>query len=270
MNRTSRALVGVGSLLALGLGFAAARRRARRIELEGLVAVVTGGGRGLGHAIARELCARGCRVAICGRDAEVIERAVDELRAQGADAFGMSCDASDPEQVHRFVQAVVERYGVIDVLVNNAGQCFTGPAVELSPVDMFSALRNVFWVQYYPTMAVLPLMRRRRFGRIANVTSFGGKVPIPHQAAYVAGKYAATGWSQTLAVELAKEGIAVSTITPPPLRNGAPLHVHFNGQVGVSFAGSPARSPRRSLRPAPSARRAWWSTPSCTVIASAR
>jgi hypothetical protein len=73
-------------------------------------------------------------------------------------------------------------------------------------------------------------MRSRGFGRLANVTSIGGKLPIPHQAAYVAGKYAATGWSQTLRVELAGEGIAVSTVTPPPLRNGAPLHAHFNGR----------------------------------------
>jgi short-subunit dehydrogenase len=82
---------------------------------------------------------------------------------------------------------------------------------------------------------VLPHLRERGFGRIANITSIGGKLPIPHQAAYVAGKYAATGWSQTLAIELSRDGILVSTITPPPLRNGAPMHVHFNGQAESEF-----------------------------------
>jgi NAD(P)-dependent dehydrogenase (short-subunit alcohol dehydrogenase family) len=210
-------------------------RRARRLDLRGRVAVVTGGGRGLGLAITRELLARGCRVAICSRDGAVIERSVTALRARGFEVFGMACDASSPEQVQRFVQAVLERYGKIDLLVNNAGQCFVGPAAELSPSDMEKALRNIFWVQYHPTLAVLPHMRSRLFGRIANVTSFGGIVPVPHQSAYVAGKYAATGWSRTLATELRKDGVLVSTITPPPLRDGAPLYVHFNGDVEGEF-----------------------------------
>jgi NAD(P)-dependent dehydrogenase (short-subunit alcohol dehydrogenase family) len=181
------------------------------------------------------LIARGCSVAICGRDGETIERAVWTLQEEGADVFGMACDASQPEAVDRFIQAAQARFGRIDLLVNNAGQCFTGPASELLAADMASALRNIFWSQFYPTMAVLPLMRSRNFGRIANVTSFAGKVPIPHQAAYVAAKHAATGWSETLSVELAREGVYVSTIAPPPIRNGAPLSVHFNGDVEGEF-----------------------------------
>jgi NAD(P)-dependent dehydrogenase (short-subunit alcohol dehydrogenase family) len=183
--------------------------------------MITGGGRGLGLAIAREFLRHGCRLALCGRDGDVIARAVQELQGQGSDVFGASCDASDPVQVGGFVARVLERFGTIDVLVNNAGQCFVGPAVELETEDVEKALRNIFWVQYHPTMAVLPHMRSRRFGRIVNITSFGGKVPVPHQAAYAAGKYAATGWSETLSIELAKEGVYVSTLTPPPLSNGA-------------------------------------------------
>jgi len=212
------------------------KRRARRLDLRGRVAVVTGGGRGLGLAITRELLARGCRVAICGRESALIERSTSALRAQGFEVFGMACDASSANQVEVFVRAVIERYGKIDLLVNNAGQCFVGPAAELSPSDMEKALRNIFWVHYHPTAAVLPHMRSRLFGRIANITSFAGIVPVPHQAAYVAGKYAATGWSRTLGIELRKEGVLVSTITPPPLRDGAPLYVHFNGEVEGEFS----------------------------------
>jgi NAD(P)-dependent dehydrogenase (short-subunit alcohol dehydrogenase family) len=214
----------------------ALRRRARRIDLRGRVAIVTGGGRGLGLAITRELVRQGCRVAICGREAKVIRRAVEAFERAGAEVFGEACDASVAEQVQGFVDRVRARYGHIDVLVNNAGQCFVGPAPELSAKDMARALRHIFWTQYYPTMAVLPHLRERRFGRIANVTSFAGKVPVPHQSAYVAAKYAATGWSETLAAELDADGIGVSTITPPPLRNGAPLHVHYNGHVDGEFA----------------------------------
>ena len=110
-----------------------------------------------------------------------------------------------------------------------------GPAAELETADVELSLRNIFWVQHFPTMAVLPHMRGRKAGRIVNVTSFGGKFPTPHQAAYAAGKFAATGWSEMLATELRLEGIHVSTVTPPPLRDGAPLHVHFNGRAEEEF-----------------------------------
>jgi NAD(P)-dependent dehydrogenase (short-subunit alcohol dehydrogenase family) len=230
MGRTGLIALGVA-----GLSLAVATRRPRSLDLRGRVAVVTGGGRGLGLAITRELLRCGCRVAICGRDGEIIRRSVEELERQGFEIIGKACDASDPEQVKAFVDVVINNYGAVDILVNNAGQCFVGPAAELAPVDMQSALRNIFWVQYHPTMALLPHMRNRGFGRIVNVTSLAGKLPIPHQSAYTAAKYAATGWSQTLSIELASEGIEVSTITPPPLRNGAPLHVNFNGDREAEF-----------------------------------
>lgn len=209
--------------------------RRRRLDLTGRVAIVTGGGRGLGLAVTRALVAEGCQVAICGRDGEVIQAAVKSLRQQGAEVWGSACDAADQTQVARFVHDVIERFGKIDILVNNAGQCYVGPAVELSAEDVRTALRNIFWTHYHPTMAVLPHLRQNRFGRIINITSLSGKVPTPHQAAYVAGKYAATGWSQALAIELRREGIEVSTVTPPPLHNGAPLHAHFNGNRDAEF-----------------------------------
>jgi NAD(P)-dependent dehydrogenase (short-subunit alcohol dehydrogenase family) len=223
---------------AVGLGVLAARavaRERRRIPLRGAVAVVTGGGRGLGHAIVQELAREGCRLAICGRDGQVIGRAVTSLRAAGVEAIGYACDASDERDVTDFMGSVLARFGRIDVLINNAGQCFVGPAADLVPDDVEYALRNIFRAQYLPTMAVLPHMRRRGAGRIVNVTSIGGKLPTPHQAAYTAAKFAATGWSETLAIELRKDGIEVSTVTPPPLHNGAPLHAHFNGRAEEEF-----------------------------------
>ncbi len=231
MRRILGALGGLGLLF----GGTALFRRARGIDLGGCVAVVTGGGRGLGLAVSRELLRRGCKLAICGRDGTVIARALEELGQGSADVFGMVCDASVPAQVDDFIAQVLGRFERIDLLINNAGQCFAGPAVELLPADVEAALRNIFWVHFHPTMAVLPHMRARRFGRIVNVTSIGGKVPLPHLAAYAVGKFAATGWSQILAVELAKDGVLVSTITPPPLDNGASLTTHFNGDREREF-----------------------------------
>jgi NAD(P)-dependent dehydrogenase (short-subunit alcohol dehydrogenase family) len=228
--------MGAGLALAIaGASWAALSRSRRRLELNGRVAIVTGGARGLGLAITRALVRQGCRVAICGRDGETVLRCVEQLRTEGATIMGQACDLGDPDQATAFVQTVVEAYGAVDILVNNAAQCYVGPASELDSLDMQLALRNIFWAQFYPTKALLPQMRARRFGRIVNITSIGGKLPIPHQAAYVAAKHAATGWSETLALELEHEGITVSTLTPPPLRNGAPLHAHYNGRREAEF-----------------------------------
>lgn len=238
MPHRSRRLELLGNAFAMAagvLGAAMMLRRLHRLELSGKVVVITGGGRGLGLAIARAFAERGCRIAICGRDSDVIQQAVTALRAVGVDVLGADCDASDPVAAEKFIGQVLEYFGALDVLVNNAGQCFVGPAVQLRPDDIEYAIRHIFWVHYYPTMAVLPHMRQRQAGSIVNITSVGGKMPLPHQAAYTVGKYAATGWSETLTTELAHEGIRVSTITPPPLRDGAPLHVHFNGDVEEEF-----------------------------------
>lgn len=236
MARTASGVMRTLGLVAgAGLLLSAAARRARRIDLRGRVVMITGGARGLGFAIAKAFLQRGCKLAICGRGADAVASAVEDLRKQGADVFGAPCDAGDAEQVRAFVAQVVERFGSIDVLVNNAGQCFAGPVSQLDAETVEKALHGIFWLQFHPTMAVLPHMRARRFGRIVNITSIAGKLPVAHQAAYSTGKYAATGWSESLALELAREGVHVSTLTPPPLRNGAPLNVHFNGSAEEEF-----------------------------------
>jgi NAD(P)-dependent dehydrogenase (short-subunit alcohol dehydrogenase family) len=231
-----KALAALGLAAGLALLASGVARRARRLDLRGKVVVVTGGGRGLGYAIASEFARRGSRLAICGRDELEVASAAAELRRQGAEVFDAVCDVSEGPSVRGFIEQVVAHLGPIDVLINNAAECFVGPAVALREADVERALRNIFWASYHPTMAALPQMRARRRGRIVNVTSIGGKVGLPHMAAYAAGKFAVTGFSETLAVELAKEGIYVSTVTPPPLRNGAQLASHFGGQREQEFA----------------------------------
>src|SRR3954454_2149431 len=114
---------GIGWLAALGLAagaggaVAAAVRGARKIDLRGRVVVITGGGRGLGFGIAEEFLKRGCRLAICGRDGDVIAEAVEAFKRRGGDVLGMACDGSDPAQVHTFVSRVMNDFGTIDILV---------------------------------------------------------------------------------------------------------------------------------------------------------
>ena len=128
------------ALVLAGASWAAIERRRRRLDLRGRVAIVTGGARGLGLTITRALVRQGCRVAICGRDAEIVQRCVEQLRAEGATVLGQGCDVSDPSQAGAFVNTVVETYGTVDVLVNNAAQCYVGPAPELDALDMQHAL----------------------------------------------------------------------------------------------------------------------------------
>jgi NAD(P)-dependent dehydrogenase (short-subunit alcohol dehydrogenase family) len=254
--------LGRAAAIAAGTGIAAAvvanaaTRRARRIDLAGRVVMITGGGRGLGRQIAEEVAQQGAKLAICGRDAEEIAEATAALRAQGTEVLGAPCDAADPDQVNAFVQRVIDRFGRIDVLVNNAGQGFVGPFSALRAEHMEDAMRNIFWVQYYPTMAVVPHMRWQGFGRIVHISSIGGKMPVPHLASYTAAKHAVTGWAHTIGAELAADNIHVSVITPPPLRDGAPLFGWYNGQREQEFlwfsamANAPLMSsnPRRVAR----------------------
>ncbi|MFO0889158.1 MAG: SDR family oxidoreductase [Isosphaeraceae bacterium] len=249
-------MAALGIAAGAGAAAAAAIRAARRIDLRDRVVIVTGGSRGLGHTIAEEFLHRGAKLAICSRHRDELTRAEEDFRRRGGDVLGVTCDLMERTQAEAFIAKVLDHFGRIDILVNNAGQCFVGPAVELTPEDLDHALRGIFWCQYYPTMAVLPHMRSRRFGRIVNVTSIGGKVPTPHMAAYNTAKYASTGWSETLAVELAKEGIRVSTVTPPTLKDGALMPVHFNGRAEeeLLWFGRSLTSPLRATDPRRAAR----------------
>jgi NAD(P)-dependent dehydrogenase (short-subunit alcohol dehydrogenase family) len=232
--------LGVTSLLvgAVGLGLAAraVARRLRRIDLRGKTVLITGGSRGLGLALARRLTAKGCRLAICARDEDELARVESELRERGADVFTASCDVTRPDQVEGFVQRVIERYGAIDALITSAATIRVGPLENMTERDFTDAMEDIFWGTFYPTMAVLPAMRKRRDGRIVHISSIGGKVAVPHLAPYSAAKFAVTGFSEGLRAELARENITVTTIAPGLMRTGGHLNAQFKGQPEKEYA----------------------------------
>src|SRR5512138_582830 len=164
------ATIALGTLLA---GRALARSR-RRFELHGRTALVTGGSRGLGLVLARELLRAGARVAICARDPDELSLAQADLQGNGARVLAIPCDVTDRSQVERMVATVRAELGPVDVLVNNAGTIQVGPADEMTPGDYEQALRVHFWGPFHTTLAVVPDMRRRRSGRIVNIASVGG------------------------------------------------------------------------------------------------
>src|SRR5262245_13594965 len=188
--------VGVGMLGLLRV------RRPQYWSLAGRVVLVTGGSRGLGLALARQLLAEGAQVAMCARDQDTLARARDDLERCGGSVLAVQCDVTDRDAVTRMVQNVTDHFGAIDALINNAGTIAVGP-VETMDVDDFSRAMNVnFWGPLYAILAVLPGMRRRRSGRILNVASIGGKISVPHLLPYSASKFALVGLSEGLRAEL--------------------------------------------------------------------
>ena len=211
-------------------------RRAREADLTGRVALVTGGSRGLGLLIARELIDAGCRVAICARDGRELDAARDELEASGAAVLTVPCDVSDRVQVDRMIEAVESELGPVDLLVNNAGLIQVGPLESLELSDFERAMEVNFWGAVYASLAVLPAMRRRGGGRIVNITSIGGKVAIPHLLPYDCAKFAVLGFSEGLRAEVARDGVSVTTVVPGLMRTGSPVNAFFKGDVEKEFA----------------------------------
>ncbi len=134
------------------------------------------------------------------------------------------------------VATVYQRFGNIDVLVNNAGVIQVGPLEVMTTEDFELAMQAHFWGPLNTIMAVLPSMRQRRAGRIVNISSIGGKVSVPHLVPYSASKFALVGLSKGLRAELAKDGITVTTICPGLMRTGSPRNADFKGQHRFEYA----------------------------------
>jgi short-subunit dehydrogenase len=226
------AAAGAGAALAIR----ALARKASEYSMRDRVVLITGGSRGLGLVMARELAREGASIAICARDEEELIRAHADLRQYGAQAFAVPCDVTDRAQAEGFVQASQEHFGRVDVLINNAGVIQVGPMEVMTLEDYEEAMKVHFWASLYTTLAVLPEMRRRREGRIVNISSIGGKISVPHLLPYSASKFALVGLSEGLRAELAKDGIVVTTVCPGLMRTGSPRNATFKGQHRAEYA----------------------------------
>ncbi|PSN14552.1 ketoacyl reductase [filamentous cyanobacterium CCT1] len=216
--------------LLFGLILLARLWRERGYDLRGKVVLITGGSRGLGLVMARQLAEAGARLAICARDEAELERAQSDLVQRGGEVLALTCDVTNQAQVEQMVQQVRERLGAIDILINNAGTDIVGPVENMALQDYNDLMQLHFWAPLYATYAVLPQMRERRAGRIVNISSVGGKVVSPHMVAYCASKFALTGLSAGLRIELARAGITVTTVCPGLIYTGVNDHALFKGQ----------------------------------------
>ena len=211
-------------------------RKISKYELKDRVVLITGGSRGLGLVLAREFALRGAKIGICARDEEELERAQVDLENRGASVFAFKCDVTNNSEVIGMVEAVRNHFGAIDVLVNNAGIIQVGPLETMNQEDFRRAMNTHFWGPLNTTLAVLPEMRRRKTGRIVNISSIGGKISVPHLVPYSASKFALVGLSKGLRSELAKDGISVTTVCPGLMRTGSPRNANFKGNHRAEYA----------------------------------
>lgn len=226
--------------MAAGLGAALVATRLSRarlgISFEGRVVVVTGGSRGLGLVMARMLVDEGARVVLLARDMGELQRAREDLEARGTgEVMTLRCDVRRRADVRAAVDTIVDQWRAIDVLINNAGVIQVGPLEHMAHEDFENAMATHFWGPLHLILEIAPVMRHRRFGRIVNISSIGGKIALPHLAPYSASKFALTGLSDALRAELDPYGIRVTTVAPGLMRTGSPLNAQFKGQHEAEY-----------------------------------
>ncbi len=177
-------------------------------------AVVTGGGRGIGAAVARALAEAGVSVVVAARSRDQIEGVAAELTGAGHKAWAVACDVTDHQEVEALLHEAQEKMGGVDVLVNNAGIAASAPlkAIELEQWNRIFAV-NVTGT-FLCTQAFVPAMIERGWGRVVNLASVAGKVGAPYIAAYAASKHAVVGFTRSVAAEVAAKGVTVNAVCP--------------------------------------------------------
>ncbi len=224
--------------VALGALLAARAMRRPRFSFRDKVVGITGGSRGLGLVLARELAGEGAHLVLVARDPHELQRARQDLeeRCPGVAVEPIVADIRDQRTAEAAINGAVRRFGTVDVVINNAGIIQVGPIDHMTVADFQDAMATHFWGPLYITLAVLPVMREAGGGRIVNIASIGGKIAVPHLLPYSASKFALVGLSDGLRAELAHDDIVVTTVCPGLMRTGSPINAGVKGQRPQEFA----------------------------------
>jgi short-subunit dehydrogenase len=202
------------------------------------VAIITGGSRGLGLAIAHRFGQAGLLLVLAARNEQELEAARLNLLQAGSvqqedDILLVSCDLTDPEQAQNLILETIKIFGRLDLLINNAGIIEVGP-FENQPLEAYDrAMQTNFFAALHTIHAATPYLLDppdQSCRGIVNIASIGGKIPVPHLLPYVASKFALTGFSEGLHIELRHKGVRVTTVCPGLMRSGGEEHAHFTGQ----------------------------------------
>jgi NAD(P)-dependent dehydrogenase (short-subunit alcohol dehydrogenase family) len=198
--------------------------------------VITGGSRGLGLVLARQLVDEGAHVTLLARDGAELDRAREDLESRGArQVVTQVCDVRDEGAVKSAIEQAARQMGAIDVLIHCAGVISVGPAQHMNKADYEESLNVHYWGAWHATHAALPHLRKAGNGRVVYIASSGGMIAIPHLGAYSNGKAALVSLGEVMRAELSREGILVTTVCPTTLRTGSHVNALFKGQHAREF-----------------------------------
>ncbi|MFH8570070.1 SDR family NAD(P)-dependent oxidoreductase [Streptomyces sp. NPDC017993] len=207
-------------------------------RIEGLTAVVTGGSRGLGLLMGRQLARRGCDVVLLARDEPELARAVGQLKnTVGGSVRGAVCDVRDRAAVQEEFERIAGRHGGIDIVIANAGIIQVGPADALGRDGFEESLDSIFRGALNTALEALPYLRRSDAGgRLGLIGSIGGLIAVPHLLPYSCAKAAVAALAEGLHAEESAHGVTVTGVHPGLMRTGSHLHAYFGGDKRREYA----------------------------------
>lgn len=206
------------------------------LDLTGKTALVTGGSRGLGKAVARRFAQSGARVAILARDSAVLEAATEEITAAGGrPALGLTCDVTREEDIERAVSLIIKEFGRVDILVNNAGSSSRRPFLELTRADLSADMNLKLFAALRISQLVVPGMQQQRWGRIINVATVNAKAPKAASAPTTLTRAAGLTLTKVLSQELAAYNILVNALCVGVIKSNQWEKRHRNTAPHLSF-----------------------------------
>lgn len=226
----------IGGVLAGTMVVRQLYRQYKKIDVPGRVVLITGGSRGLGIIMARQLAREGARVVICAREQDNLVDSSHELSSLTDEFLAISCDISNKKEVEEMFTEIRNKFGEVEILINNAGIIQVGPMEEMTQEDYIDSLKVHYWGPYNVINEVLPSMVDKGWGRIVNIVSINGKISFPHLLPYTVGKHALAGYSEGISTELAKDGVRVTSVYPGLMRTGSPRNVSVKGKHEEEYA----------------------------------